>query len=131
MIVCFSLTKISDAIKPLLETSPDSYGKNQLFVNESFPKATNDEAISDDCSITSINVETAQRDFIALQYALFVALFIQVLLAADYYPITHDKKVYYCTFVFQVIGAFAFIITSWVIIDDKEVVDRASREPGD
>ncbi len=101
--------KISDAIKPLLETSPDSDEKNQLLiVNESFSKAT------DDCSITSINVETAQRDFIALQYALFVALFIQVpviaiLIASKLFI----RKVYF-TYIF-VSGDWCFCVRNHVL----------------
>ena len=43
-----------------------------------------------DCELSPINVSTAQEDFTALQYALFIALFIQV---KKYYDILLCKDV--------------------------------------
>lgn len=83
-----------------------------------------------DCELSPINVSTANRDFTALQYALFVSLFIQVsyhllttrLLFVTKENVRHLKK--------KVIGAFAFIATSWTIIEDKAEVDRVSSLKG-
>merc|ERR1712071_747721 len=53
------------------------------------------------CSGSTINFNTVQDDFKALQYSLFISVIVEVL------------------------GAFFFFITAWYIIDDKARVDRA------
>ncbi|XP_057372887.1 protein spinster-like [Daphnia carinata] len=90
---------LSDAFKPLVDSG---YSTKYLASPSSFVRNGTLPIEEQDCDLSPIDVTTAERDFTALQYALFIALFIQVL------------------------GAFAFIATSWTIIDDKAEVDRAA-----
>ncbi|KAK4005351.1 hypothetical protein OUZ56_007066 [Daphnia magna] len=90
---------LSDAFKPLVDSG---YSTKYLASPSSFLRNGTLPIEEQDCDLSPIDVTTAERDFTALQYALFIALFIQVL------------------------GAFAFIATSWTIIDDKAEVDRAA-----
>ncbi|KAI9560815.1 hypothetical protein GHT06_011767 [Daphnia sinensis] len=90
---------LSDAFKPLVDSG---YSTKYLTSSSSFLRNGTLPIEEQDCDLSPIDVTTAERDFTALQYALFIALFIQVL------------------------GAFAFIATSWTIIDDKAEVDRAA-----
>lgn len=65
----FILRQISEAFKPLVE--------NNIYKTASSYKGGVIRA-EEDCDLSPINEETAERDFLALQYALFISLFIQV-----------------------------------------------------
>ncbi|EFX72629.1 hypothetical protein DAPPUDRAFT_325973 [Daphnia pulex] len=92
---------LSDAFKPLVDSGHNST-KTHHATTISSSLWDSPVAREQDCDLSPIDVTTAERDFTALQYALFISLFIQVL------------------------GAFAFIATSWTIIDDKAEVDRVA-----
>jgi hypothetical protein len=54
-----------------------------------------------DCEATPIDPATADRDFTALQYALFIVLFVNV------------------------IATFAYYAATWTVVADKKRVDDA------
>ena len=79
----FKKLKVSEAIKPLLD-SKHWTPKDQV-----------------DCDATPIDPATADRDFTALQYALFIVLFVNV------------------------IATFAYFAATWTVVADKKRVDDA------
>ena len=63
--------QLSEAIKPLLDVS-----SSRKFESSHVQLLDDDQG--SDCQGFNIDLATAQRDFTALQYALFIAVFVQV-----------------------------------------------------
>lgn len=64
------LFQISEAFKPLVGSGTTKSDSSYIY---SFFTRDNDN-----CNNSPINEDTADRDFFALQYALFISIFIQV-----------------------------------------------------
>lgn len=62
---------MSDAFKPLVESDQSPMKSFVSYKNVSTVEGQ-------DCELSPIDITTADRDFTALQYALFVSLFVQV-----------------------------------------------------
>ena len=99
--------QISELLKPMLTPPADiralaaTNGSllENVFANVSVPSLLVDDVAN--CSGSAINLATADVDFRALQYSLFITVFVEVL------------------------GAFFFFATAWYIVEDKAKVDRA------
>ena len=94
----YLIGQVSEILKGVLGPKPNGT-ESALFLAE--PTATPEPFDCNGSNGTSINPDTADVDFQALQYSLLI------------------------TVVVEVIGGFFFLATAWYIVEDKAKVDRA------